>query len=203
MNRRQVTILFEIALVTSLLIACTPVPVPTTNPSTSNPVVTETPLPPTQTYTPTITPSPTITPTPTPKPVEFMQYTKPKANACKEPITQAVGEITYKPTMGKEFSAVLELRGLIAHNSYSLTINGKDGSLGNDLLKDKCATAGKEGYCDIFSAEANGVGEIIEPSVTFELTPGKYNIKFLIKDDSHGSCTFLFKDNPPPFEIEK
>ena len=72
----------------------------------------------------------------------------------------------------------LQLKGLQKNHDYILSLNGYPGKDGNDMLPQ---LHGKEGYVDFTSVTSSNKGEI-QTEINVPWPPGKYVVKFLVKD---------------------
>lgn len=88
------------------------------------------------------------------------------------------GSLEYEKESVGAFKGVLQLSGLKKNNDYVLCLNGYPGKPGNDRLPQ---LYGSEGYIDFTSVTSDENGKI-KTEIDVPLEPGKYVVKFLVKD---------------------
>jgi len=107
------------------------------------------------------------------------------------PIPGSSGELIYKDNNCNYFTGKINLKNLNPKSQYILTINGKPGHPGNDLLLKKY---GKQGFMDIYQTQPDSNGNINSESFKVQLDPGQYDVKFFVKDKEQDYKIVLYND---------
>jgi Fe-S cluster biosynthesis and repair protein YggX len=108
-----------------------------------------------------------------------------------KPVPGALGKVTYNDNSKENFSAKIELQGLIPNHAYLLTLNGKKTHSSNSLLPEK--TEQGEGFFNIMTAITDSTGGANQPC-DGNLPPGNYDVKFFVKDQDDWKIV-LHNDN--------
>ena len=95
-------------------------------------------------------------------------------------ITGSSGEVIYCEESKGRFKGEISLKGLAPSHFYILTINGKPGQDGNDLLPQRY---NNEGYFDFQEIETDSNGNY-KGRFNRKLKIGDYDVKFFVKDKS-------------------
>lgn len=92
-------------------------------------------------------------------------------------------DLKYEKKYEGAFKAQLRANGLKPNHEYVWTLNGRAGHSSNDVLIKECEfwQPTQEGYCDFGPIFTDTKGSL-NLNIEEELPPGKYKIKFLIKD---------------------
>jgi len=96
----------------------------------------------------------------------------------------------------KEISGRVKVFGLKENVNYILSIVGYPDHPSNDILKENYSTTFDNllGYCDLENVESNKKGNI-DVSFKKSLPPGKYKVKFLLKDANDVNFERLINEN--------
>jgi hypothetical protein len=120
-------------------------------------------------------------------------------------VPNASGTVDYCQSPDGNFVASIEIPGLPADGSYVFTLQAADGEAQtNSLLAQVCADRTDMGdhYCDIPLDAVNSAG-VLQSQFSYELKPGDYNFKFLLKDITNNYQTVMNNDSVPLITITK
>ena len=100
--------------------------------------------------------------------------------------SNASGDLSYSDSYDGTFSAEVALTGLRPSAVYALTLNGKPDKPGNEELsrvgKTVATGGGREGYLDFQMIRTDAQGRFRGRTTEVPLSPGRYDVKFFVKD---------------------
>ncbi|MCD4785336.1 MAG: hypothetical protein K8T10_16075 [Candidatus Eremiobacteraeota bacterium] len=105
----------------------------------------------------------------------------------------AQGKLTYFGKCKGVLKGQVKLSGLTPNHLYMLCLNGKPGKPGNKLLIDKYEPYRNGGKVDFARFRTDAKGRATK-NFTLSLTPGKYDVKFFVKDTSGFRCVLQEHD---------
>lgn len=103
-----------------------------------------------------------------------------------------LGRIAYHTSFPGGFVADVWLNNLLPNHEYKLTLNGKVGLVGNDLLTEPVPGNEKEKYYDFLIVKTDSTGEYYAKLGVY-LKPGAYHVRFYVKD-ADDSLIILYHD---------
>jgi hypothetical protein len=166
---------------------------------------------------PTLTPTPTLTltpePTPPPPPCTSTLTTSlfPYEPGCGD-VGSSWGNVQYCQSAPGRFVASVDLHNLKPNGNYVFSFQAAEGDTEadtNSLLGQRCEgrTDSGDAYCDATLQPATAQGDV-RYAFSIGLDPGKYVLKFLLKDVDNDYCVAMYNDAaqavkvalPPPFQ---
>ncbi|MGA7721605.1 MAG: hypothetical protein WCA84_10550 [Ignavibacteriaceae bacterium] len=103
-----------------------------------------------------------------------------------------LGRIAYYTSFPGGFVADLWLNNLLPNHEYKLTLNGKVGLVGNELLSEPVPGNENEKYYDFLIVKTDSKGEY-HAKLGVYLKPGAYHVRFYVKD-ADDSLIILYHD---------